>query len=208
MDTKRWRSGMAHTIQMCVSFLIAVLFAVPAAAQDGGDVKRDAPRSTLEQQGEGRLFLDVGDRLVLPAWREYDYLAQERSDSIVAASRLRVDAASVMTEAELRSSTTDERLAAFHMQLSMGGGDGMSFAESVARFLLAQALQFGYQYARERVRAASLSDMDYLYLPQGPGVTRTFFEVGNEARLRGEMQSQRVWRDYYEWKKNRVGKDD
>ncbi|MBR9974282.1 MAG: hypothetical protein KFF77_01755 [Bacteroidetes bacterium] len=150
-------------------------------------------------------FLEVGDALVLPAWRDYEHLMQDRCDSILLANSLVLETNMTVWDADYRTITSDDRLAAFHLQLSLGEGGGEAgFAEMVARFLLQQGLQFGYQYARERVRASSLSEMDYLSLPQGPGVMRSFNEVGLEARMRGEMQSHRVWRDYQEWKKNRV----
>lgn len=199
--------GDARTVRMrwvIPMFLCVVLGAVPAVAQDGKAVGKDGKVAPTVREHEAP-FLDVGDALVLPAWRNYDHLMQDRCDSVLLSGSLVLDADVTGWDAEYRTLASDSRLAAFHLQLTLGeGGGGAGFAEMFARFLLQQALQFGYQYARERVRASSLSEMDYLYLPQGPGVSRTFDEVGFEARMRGELQTNRVWRDYHEWKKNRI----
>lgn len=167
-------------------------------------VENTSARTPPEMEAPARdLFLGVDDRLVLTAFRDFDYLSQERSDSLVAASQLMTDVTFTDDSEALRRTVTDARLAVFCLQLGLEGTRGSdSFAGMLARLLLQQALQFGYQYARERVRAGSLTEMDYLALPQGPGVTRTFDEVGFEARLRGEMQSSRVWREYRESRKN------
>lgn len=208
--TKRivlWFFGEVRSVRvrwMIPMLLSVVLGATPSVAQDGQNVVKNAPSAPAVREHEAP-FLEVGDALVLPAWRDYDHLMQDRSDSILLANSLLLETNMTGRDVDYRTMTSDDRLAAFHLQLSMGeGGGGAGFAEMVALFLLQQGLQFGYQYARERVRASSLSEMDYLYLPQGPGVTRSFNEVGLEARMRGELQSSRVWRDYQEWKKNRI----
>lgn len=189
---------------MIPMLLSVVLGTTPSVAQDGQVVGKDASSAPAVREHEAP-FLEVGDALVLPAWRDYEHLMQQRCDSILLATSLALETNVTGRDVDYRTMTSDNRLAIFHMQLSLGeGGDGAGFAEMLARFLLQQGLQFGYQYARERVRASSLSEMDYLYLPQGPGVTRSFNEVGFEARMRGELQSSRVWRDYQEWKKNRI----
>lgn len=202
-----WFFGEARSVRMrwmIPMLLFVVLGAMTSVAQDGQVVGKDASSARMVREHEAP-FLEVDDALVLPAWREYDHLMQDRCDSILLATSLALETSVTARDADYRIMTSDDRLAVFHMQLSLGeGGSEAGFAEMVARFLLQQGLQFGYQYARERVRASSLTEMDYLYLPQGPGVTRSFNEVGFEARMRGELQSRRVWRDYQEWKKNRI----
>jgi hypothetical protein len=191
-------------------FPILILFAFSAAAQQGEPEKTGMklPPSTETRSphaAAGRdLFLNPGGELLLTGFREYDYLEQERSDSLIAFNRMRMDVDFAQGSEEEASALLDNRLAEFNMQLILCGGAEVSLPEFLARFLLQEALQFGYQYARERVRAQSLTEMDYLYLPQGPGVMRTFGEVESAARLQGEMQASRVWRDYYESRKNKI----
>ena len=184
--------------------LFMLLGTAQSSAQDGPVAGKEASSVPVAREDEAPV-LDVDDALVLPALRNYDHLMQLRCDSVLLAGNVAMDMDLAGQDRYFGIMTSDSRLAAFHLQLTLGeGGGGAGFAEMLARFLLQQSLQFGYQYARERVRAASLSEMDYLYLPQGPGVTRTFNEVGFEARMRGELQAGRVRRDYHEWKKNRV----
>ncbi len=165
----------------------------------------DAEVQSSRQESVGRdLFLDPGGAFVLTGFRDYELRARERCDSILSHDQLRAEIDLAIENEMDRSVIADARIAMFHMQLSLSEGGEVGLPEMLARFLLRQALQFGYQYARERVRAGSLDEMDYLYLPQGPGVTRTFDEVGGEARSRGEDQSTRIWRDYRESRKNRI----
>ncbi|MFZ1729094.1 MAG: hypothetical protein WBQ23_07000 [Bacteroidota bacterium] len=191
-------------------FLILLLCAFSAAAQDGATEKPGihVPRSEKIQDADaasGRdLFLNPGGRLVVTGFRDYDYLSQERSDSVRIMNAFHMDVDLDEDQTADHTAIFDRRLAQFNMQLWIGRGGEASLLEILGGFLLQQALQFGYQYARERTRAQSLTEMDYLYLPQGPGVMRTFGEVGMEARLRGEIQSLRVWRDHYESHKNKI----
>jgi hypothetical protein len=191
-------------------FPILMLCICSAAAQQGEPEKTGTklPPSTEAQSSHaaaGRdLLLNPGGELLLTGFREYDYLEQKRSDSLIAFNRMRMAVDFVQVSENETSALLDNRLAEFNMQLIIRGGGEISLPEFLARFLLQEALQFGYQYARERVRAQSLIEMDYLYLPQGPGVMRTFGEVESAARLQGEMQTSRVWRDYYESRKNKI----
>lgn len=202
-----WLFGEARTARrrwVTPILLFMLLGTAQSPAQDGPVTGKEASSVPVAREDEAPV-LDVDDALVLPALRNYDHLMQLRCDSVLLAGNVAMDMDLAGQDRYFGIMTSDSRLAAFHLQLTLGeGGGGAGFAEMLARFLLQQSLQFGYQYARERVRAASLSEMDYLYLPQGPGVTRTFNEVGFEARMRGELQAGRVWRDYHEWKKNRV----
>ncbi len=166
--------------RILLGLALALTIVCCASAQERKKKNTDTPLPAAPTTEQRDLFLNPGGRLLLPGFRIYDEIAQDRSDSIMA----------------------------LNMQFTIGtsGGEG-SLPEAIARFVLQQALQFGYQYARERVRAQSLSEMDYLSLPQGPGMIRNFNEVGFEARLRGEAQSSRVWRDYLESRKNKVSSD-
>ncbi len=195
-----------HVSGRLAAIALFVLFAASSvSAQERTSRNADIPVRDASVPQQNALFLNPGSRLLLPGFREYDDFAQERSDSIILFNSMLVDGSLEAEEGVDRSMLADARIAAFTLQLGAGAAGGnTSFAEAVARFLLKQAIQFGYQYARERIRAQSLSEMDYLALPQGPGVMRNFNEVGFEARLRGEEQSSRVWRDYLESRKNRI----
>ncbi len=67
--------------------------------------------------------------------------------------------------------------------------------ELVGRFVLLEALRFGYKYFRESTRSSSLTEFDYLELPQGTGMLRTSGEVLREALIRGEIQSLKAHED-------------
>jgi hypothetical protein len=65
----------------------------------------------------------------------------------------------------------------------------LPYSGGLGRFALQEALRLGYQFFRESTRKSSLTDFDYLELPRGTGMFRTFRDVSNEALLRGELQS-------------------
>lgn len=67
-----------------------------------------------------------------------------------------------------------------------------STLKQLSAAFLHQLLGFGYQYAREWSRKPSLTEFDYLELPQGTGVLRSFREVETEALRRSEIQSIRI----------------
>ncbi len=189
---------------------ILLLFAFSGPAQAGATEKAGTQlppsvqsQRSLQSPGED-LFLNPGGRLLLTAFREYDYLSREFSDSIMLANRLALNVDIAADEAVEHSVLADERLAEFNLQLQIEGMGETTWPEMIGRLLLDQVLQFGYQYAKERIRAQSLSEMDYLYLPRGPGMVRNFGEVGSAARIRGALQSSQVWRDYYEARKNKI----
>jgi len=67
-----------------------------------------------------------------------------------------------------------------------------STLKQLSAAFLHQLLGFGYQYAREWSRKPSLTEFDYLELPQGTGVLRSFREVETEALRRSEIQSIKI----------------
>ncbi|MBE0643846.1 MAG: hypothetical protein IH600_07175 [Bacteroidetes bacterium] len=204
-EQKGWEVGAGDPLRSGLLLALFLGMALSAFGQEGAHGKTAMQKFPEAGAVNRDLFFNPGGRILLPGFREYDQYAQERSDSIMVLNSLRVDVDISGDAAEDRSVLFDARLAAFNMQFGIGGAGGdVSLPAMLARFLLQQALQFGYQYARERVRAQSLSEMDYLSLPQGPGMIRDFNEVGFEARLRGEAQSSRVWRDYLESRKNSI----
>jgi hypothetical protein len=90
----------------------------------------------------------------------------------------------------------------FGLQLRSGSSGGTIW-QYLGQLLLRESMQFAYTFAREKVRESSLTEMDYLYLPQGPGVLRSFDEASTEALVRGELQAYRIWYDLYHELKNK-----
>lgn len=188
---------------MMLVFLLVLLIRA-ADGQERGQARAPA-RSHIPETELRNLFLEADADLVLTGFREYDHLTRLRSDSILRANQARMDLHVIAPDDATRRSWMDTRVATFGMELGReAGGPGEGIAAALLHFVLQRSLRFGYEYARERVRAGSLSEMDYLFLPQGPGVTRTFNEVGFEARRRGETQSSRIWRDVRETWKNHI----
>lgn len=200
------RAAKGFRCVLPVVLLLATLVSI-ATGQDRAPESRRPVEHIPDTKLRNPVY-DIGGDFVLTPFRAYDHIAQQRSDSIVLVNRMRMDVDLPMDEDAQRRMLADPRLAVFQWELTRDRpGEPLGLSGMLVRILMQQALQFGYEYARERVRAGSLSEMDYLYLPQGPGVTRTFDEVGFEARFRGVMQSTRIWQDFEEARKNRIHED-
>ena len=148
-------------------------------------------------------FLQHSSKIFLPGFRDYDRILQGQVESIALGNRLQL---MQLTE-EIRRDASDRHirdllLARFNLSLQFGEMQGeSSMWQYFAQLLLGEATQFAYTYARERVRKQSITEFDYLYLPAGPGVIRTFGEARDSALEKGALQTWSVWQDvYYEYR--------
>ncbi|MCZ7557715.1 MAG: hypothetical protein M5R41_15055 [Bacteroidia bacterium] len=153
---------------------------------------------------EHRLLLAYPSELKILAFRSYDISREMEiaEQSEFAAMDLPVPDHSESSGIETRG---HQRA---HLTLPLNPRGDQLTLEGAGRFVLLQALRLGYQFFRESTRRGSLTEFDYLELPQGTGMLRTFEEVQREAQLRGEMQSLRTHEDKREREKNKVPKEE
>ena len=150
---------------------------------------------------EQRLLLAFPSEFVLLGFRRYEL------DLLQASEHSALGPAVLRSAENQDASLADISSLSSTVSLSIPlGGDAVQLPafQQVGRFVLMEALRFGYQYFRESTRKSSLKEMDYLELPQGNGVFRTTGEVQDAALERGEVQSLRVHEDRKAREKNAV----
>lgn len=147
---------------------------------------------------------DAGTAIFLPGFREYLYEEQREDDESIRRSRALIGEGVARETGTHPSDMHAYLLMRDNVGVSLSrNGSGMTLLKMVGQMLLKEAVQFGYTFAREKVREQSLSEMDYLYLPQGPGVLRTSGEVMRSALQRGDLQAYQIWYDLYQERKNK-----
>ncbi|PLX32385.1 MAG: hypothetical protein C0600_02730 [Ignavibacteria bacterium] len=189
---------------ICICSLLVA--ANVAAAQDGLTVSRErsTPPAGMRSSVMEAEVLSSDNAVFLPGFREYlvEGLEEDR-DAIHRSMTLLGEGVPWHDEAHpsvMRDYLVMRSNFGIHLWRQ---GSGTTLLQLLGQMLLRETVRFGYVYAREKVREQSLSEMDYLYLPQGPGVTRTTGEVTQSALQRGDMQAYKIWYDLYQEFKNR-----
>lgn len=184
----------------CV-ILFVFLAALPAHAQE---LPRDTAGSRRDIRTDPAFLLRQQATLFLPVLREYDRGQRLREEEIALRNSVDVQRALAHLRATRPDGLSSWQLARYNFgtQYAHIGSDA-SLWEVLGQLLLSEATRFAYIYARESVRKRSISEYDYLYLPQGPGVIRTMGESRDAALLRGEMQTWSVWEELYFMNKNK-----
>ncbi len=185
-------------------YMLLMVFLVLAACPARTQELRPSPRADtgMDVSGDPAFLLRQETHVFLPGFRDYDMVLQEREEEIALRNNLEVR----FTLSELRRGAEGDLSNYLRARSNLGRNyagfeTGISTWEMLGRLLLQETIRYGYIYARESVRKASVTEFDYLYLPQGPGVTRTTWEVKDAALMRGEQQNWSVWRDeYFRWK--------
>ncbi len=182
--------------------LLLLCASLPVAAQE-------LPRDTSSQMPAGAaedpvFLLRQRSTLFLPVFRDYERAMRVREEEIA----LRNSVAVQRALERLRETRPDGLNAWLLARYNFGAQyahlrSDVSLWEVLGTVLLGEALRFAYIYARESVRRESVTEFDYLYLPQGPGVIRTMGEARDAALLRGEMQTWSVWEELYLMNRNR-----
>jgi hypothetical protein len=178
-------------------FFLTFLAAACAFAQEKTTVAESAGASPLPP--DPAFFLLHTSDIFLPGVRDYDRLLRTQEGNIALVNRLQL----MKLSEEIRRDASDRQLrdlllARFNFSLQFGDmQDEASIWQHLGVLFLGEVVQFAYTYARERVRKQSVTEFDYLYLPAGPGVIRTFGEASESALMRGEFQTWSVWQDFY-----------
>lgn len=197
----RPRPGHGIRTALCV---VLCMFGSAAAVQAQEGTSRELYRArpfSLESE-EFRLMRAYPSEFHVPAFRRYDVLhsLNEQHGVVMIPDELIRDASEARKDALPRRGGANLAIPLAGVQQE---GD---ILKDAGMFVLRQVLSFGYQYFRESTRKPTLTDFDYLELPQGTGVLRSFNEVEREALLRSEQQSRDVHEDRRESGKRASGK--
>jgi hypothetical protein len=175
---------------------------VPVAAQE---LPHDTTAPASAAAAEDPVFLlRQRSTVFLPVFREYERVMRVREEEIA----LRNSVAVQRVLERLRETRPDGLNTWLLARYNFGAQYAhltydASLWEALGRVLLGEVLRYAYIYARESVRRNSVTEFDYLYLPQGPGVIRSMGEARDAALLRGEMQTWSVWEELYIMNRNK-----
>jgi hypothetical protein len=171
-------------------------------AQESTPRERYHARPFSMESEEFRLMRMYPSEFNIPAFRRYDMLRalNEQRGVVIIPDEIIRDASEAREDALPRRGGAE-----LAIPLEGGRREG-GMLKDAGMFVLRQVLGFGYQYFRESTRKPTLTDFDYLELPQGTGVLRSFNEVEREALLRSEQQSRDVHEDRRESGKRASGK--
>lgn len=170
------------------------------SAQEPQDTLRKERRMSL-LTGQQRLLLAYPSELVVLGFRRYEIV----QESVSQRRAFGIEPAWIDADSDDDKATASGWVQGAGLSIPLAAESvQMPVFEQVGRFALMEALRFGYQFFRESTRSSSLTEFDYLQLPQGSGMFRTLNEVNNEALMRGEMQSQKVHEARKELEKNTV----
>jgi hypothetical protein len=184
--------------RISISLLFLTVLSRVMAAQEVPDSLASTDGLSLLTQ-EHRLLFAYPSELKVLAFRSYDI--SRELEAMDRAEYPWVD----MSDRALDGTSSLHKGSSLgaRMTIPLGGrSNGGGTLEGAGRFVLLQALRFGYQFFRESTRRGSLTEFDYLELPQGTGMLRSFQEVQREAQIRGEMQSLRTHEEKREREKN------
>jgi hypothetical protein len=146
-----------------------------------------------------RLLLAYPSEFVLLGFRRYEIEHLDGAERL----SLSIESSARVLESDPPSPRASQTSPASSLSIPLGAeAVELPVFELVGRFVLMEALRFGYKYFRESTRYSSLTEFDYLELPQGTGMLRTSSEVLREALIRGEIQSLKTHEDRKEWERN------
>jgi hypothetical protein len=190
--------GLAMIDRIIIALLLLAFLCGFAEAQEAPDSLATAGGYSLLTQEHLLLFAYPSELKVL-GFRSYDIARELEAMDWTAFPFVDITDAAMDETSSVRKGEGQRLCLA--MPFSGRVSSGLTL-EGAGRFVLLQALRLGYQVFRESTRRGSLTEFDYLELPQGTGVLRTFEEAQREALLRGEMQSLRTHKEKRESEKN------
>ncbi|MCB2205218.1 hypothetical protein KQI65_10755 [bacterium] len=188
-----------------ICMFLLVSFNARAQEREGKTQLPSAAPSAAAQPLDEEFFLQQREAIRLPALRRYLELQEMKTEELALHNAFRVERLLTKLNHDGTNGLSESILLTQNVGLPFARFSGdADLLEAVGAMLFEQAVQLTYQYARESTRRGSLTEFDYLALPQGRGVTRTMGESRESALQRGERQSWSVWEEKYFMQKNQI----
>ncbi len=180
----------------------------PLHAQEHGHDRTVPPRPDLPRDGpaaEVTLLRDVRPDVFMPGFREYNLMLEEE-ERLIALRNMMMITLRLSGLQDDRVPPRQSDMDIIHANL----GTDLALCRSsingwkmLGYIVLTLAAQFALSYARETLMGRRTDELDYLYLPRGPGVVRTFSEARTMALWQGKIQAMETWYDFYWSVKNK-----